>query len=305
MKRFLAVVITGLVTSCSGGGGAESPSGPSGSAAPPTLDGTYNGIAVADRTGSVSFLLTATVSGGNITGTLGSPDGRGQVALSGSVSAAGDVTMTAIDDCGSARYTLTGSLTRDSSGAGRLAGSWSQPSVAGCPGASGTFTMMRGAIGTPTSGFPNGTWVGTLSRPSGESIALTWVATRGPAPNAMSSGSFDGPLTMTYGGVTVTARLYGFLAGSDSAVMTRYRFNFQIEMVRGASASVPACSFVSADNGAITEQLRDASTTISTPAFLMHYSNCQGFTEPVVVCGTPPCASNTPPETTRMVLTKQ
>ena len=165
--------------------------------------------------------------------------------------------------------------------------------------------MLRGAVGAATSGFPSGTWVGTLSRPSGDSIALTWVATRGPAPNAQSSGSFDGPLTMTYGGVTVTARLYGFLAGSDSAIMTRYRFNFQIEMERGASPVVPSCSFDKGPDSGPTEQLREGSTTISTPTFVMHYHNCQGFTEPILRCASPPCASNTPPETTQMVLNKQ
>jgi hypothetical protein len=269
-----------------------------------TIEGTYSGSAIGAGN-LTNFLLTATVSSGVISGTLRAPEGTGQIPLSGTASASGEVTMTATDDCGAARYTLTGSITFDASGMARIAGTWSQPAVAGCPGASGTFTMSRGAAGPTSNTFPSGTWVGTLSRPVGDPVTVTWVATRGPAPNASSSGSFDGPLTLTYGGRSVTARLFGFLGGSNTAVMGGYRFNFQIEVEPGASPAVPNCrifSFV----GEGPNNLRDASTTITAP-FEIQYSSCHGFIDPTPPpgCSSPTCTPSSQRESTQLVLNKQ
>lgn len=121
--------------------------------------------------------------------------------------------------------------------------------------------------------FPVGTWVGTLTRPGGPSIAATWVATRGPGPNP----AFDGPLTLVFGATTVIARLDGNLGGSNTASEAGYQFNFNISLTAGSAQAVPNCSILSDSPVTPTRNLRDASTTITSTDFQILYNNCQGF----------------------------
>ena len=292
--RVALVLIAVLAVSC---GGGDSPTQPT---VVSTLDGSYSGHAIGGPLNLIKFLLTATVAGGSVTGTLGTPNGAAQIPLSGTASAAGSVTMNATDQCGGAVYTLTGSITHDSSGRAQITGTWSQTSAAGCAGSSGTFTMVRARTDGGSNLFPAGTWVGTLSRPAGDSFAVTWVATRYPPPVSSSNGAFDGPLTLTYRGVTVTARMFGVLAGSNTA-SNGYQLNFTISLAPGDSSVVPNCNIGSTISTAISDNLRDSSTTIDThnQTLVMRYDNCYGFTtdDPAPTFGSG--------ETARLVLHKQ
>jgi hypothetical protein len=154
MKQFVLILIAALAVSCTGGDSESpvvttSPTTP-GSQTPapappasPTFNGNYSGTA----TGTGHFRIEPTVSGELITGLLRTPpeaETQGTIPLSGTVSAAGAVTMTAIDDCGAAAYRLTGSITVDSAGAARMDGTWTEGGAAGCRSAtSGTFTAAR------------------------------------------------------------------------------------------------------------------------------------------------------------------
>lgn len=160
-----------------------------------------------------------------------------------------------------------------------------------------TSPTSSGGGGGTNLVFPAGTWVGTLTRPAAPSIAVTWVATRGPAPNSMSSGSFEGPMTLTYAGVSIVAQLTGFLGGSNTAVMGGYRFNFDISITNPPPAA-PNCRIFRFGPSTPTTNLRDSSTTITTADFQMQYSDCQGFIEP-------PLPSNSLRETTQLTLTRQ
>lgn len=298
MNRLSVLVfLATLVSSCGGGSGGGSPTAPT---SVPTANGTYSGTA----TGSLnltSFLLTATVADEVITGTLREPEGAGQIPVSGTASSSGAVTMTATDDCGASVYTLSGSIALDAAGGAVMTGTWSQPAAAGCPASSGTFTMTRGGGAAATATFPAGTWVGTLSRPGGDSLSVIWVGTRGAPTIANTVASFDGTATLTYRGVSVPARLSGVLAGSNSAA-NGYRFNFEVTMAEGAASASPRCSIFTHNQGSITQGLRDSSRTITSDVVEMSYHNCAGFID------RPPCPASgcdpSPRERTQLILNR-
>ncbi|MEO6223705.1 MAG: hypothetical protein ABIP90_10670, partial [Vicinamibacterales bacterium] len=126
--ELLPTALAMLAISCGGTG-----DGPTSPTLAQTFNGTYTGRAIGAGA-LTNFLLSATVSSEVISGTLSNPEGGGQIPLTGTASASGGVVMTATDNCGAARYTLTGAITFDASGAAQIAGTWSQPTVLGCLG---------------------------------------------------------------------------------------------------------------------------------------------------------------------------
>lgn len=174
--------------------------------------------------------------------------------------------------------------------------------VSGCGGPSSPTSSG----GDGSTLFPAGTWVGTLSRPGAAPLAATWVATRGAATASLSSGSFAGPLTLTFGGMSVIAELTGNLAGSNTAPDGGYKFNFDIGMTAGAASAVPSCSIQSCCGGT-TQDLHDSSTAITTAPFQVSYVGCRGFIDPPLPpgCSSPSCGPNSVTEATQLVLRKQ
>ncbi len=226
MKPLGVILVAVLAVSCSGG--AESPTsatsgpsvlqlsqrqiGPYDGHEPvptpaPTFNGTYSGSAT--RNGSTSFRITVTVAEAVITGALGTPPGaevQASIPLSGSTSAAGAVTMTAIDDCGASLYTLTGSLAIDAAGVATMAGTYTEAGAPGCgPPRSGTWSAARTTATPPPAPPPasifDGIYTGSATdgndRVGGANLQLTLTVANGVAGFTLGS---EGPLRGTLSG---------------------------------------------------------------------------------------------------------
>jgi hypothetical protein len=114
----------------------------------------------------------------------------------------------------------------------------------------------------------SGTWVGTMSRPSGlPSIGVRWTATQNPP-------TVSGPLTLTANGVTVDAILGGAFSGGQS---NESALGPMLITRPAAPAVLPACQIVIEQ--LIFKGFTPTSTTLTSGTVSVRYGNCNGLVD--------------------------
>jgi len=144
--------------------------------------------------------------------------------------------------------------------------------VGGLIGGGGSSDLSSPTAPTnPANTNLSGNWTGTITRPSGRgTIALRWTATQD------ASGILSGPIAMTINGVTLPATFSGIFSGGTNnpgGIM------FRITMNKGDSSAFPNCS-VSMNVPGTIAGFSPAATSLSSDAFTMGYTTCQGVVEP-------------------------
>lgn len=145
---------------------------------------------------------------------------------------------------------------------------------------------------TPTSPSSNtgGGWTGTLSRPEGKpSIAVSWQATQG--------GSFlSGPMTLTYGGNSVTVMGSGEMITTDNRAT--YTIFIALKANPGEIASLPNCQIIGGALARPGVAFPAPFQAITAAPVTINYTSCQGFIDP------PPQRTSVT-ESSQLTLTKQ
>lgn len=160
--------------------------------------------------------------------------------------------------------------------------------IATCCGGSSSATSP--STTTADGGGLPGSWTGSLSRPGGLGpIAVTFeIGAQNP------DFSNTGPMTLTFGGATVTATGRVTSSGNDK---NGYMVTVSLQANRGEIAGFPNCSIVGGANGAsvpFTAPYKSMSIAVR-----MSYRSCDGFITP------PSPLTNSVDEDAQLTLTKR